>query len=432
MKIKNVQALELIDSRGNPTVGCVVTTEMGRGMAIVPSGASTGEYEAVELRDNDKTRYLGKGVLKAVSNINNIIGPKLKNKFDVTDQAKIDAAILAMDGTSDKHILGANAILAVSLAVAHCAADEKKIPLHKHISEIFTSIGGGAAKNLLPMPMCNLINGGAHGDNNVDIQEFMVMPLSAKNAAEAIRMSAEVFHNLKKVLKEKGLSTNVGDEGGFSPNLESNKQALELLMQAIKNAGYTPGKDFGFTLDVAASEFYNPKTAKYSLAGENKIMTATEMIDYYEKLVNEFPIVSIEDALDQNDYEGYAEFTRRLGNRIQIVGDDFFCTNVTRLKKGIDMKACNSILVKLNQIGSLMETLQCIKMAHDAGYTTVISHRSGETEDSTIADLAVAVNAGQIKTGSLSRTDRIAKYNRLLYIENQLGKKATFKSPFVK
>jgi len=439
MKIQQVKAMEVLDSRGNPTVMCEVWSEDGvYGRAIVPSGASTGEFEAVELRDGDKGRYLGKGVMKAVSNINNIIGPKVRHKFDVSVQGKIDDFMLKLDGTENKSLLGANAILAVSLAVAHCAAHDKKIPLYKHICELVQpdqSCCGNQCFKSLPMPMMNVINGGAHGDNNLDIQEFMIVPIGAKTCAEAIRMGAEVFHNLKKVLKERGLNTNVGDEGGFSPSLGSNREALELISVAIKKAGYALGKDIAFTLDVAASEFFitnNEGKIKGVYRFEGRDLTTVEMIDYYEKLVSEFPIVSIEDGLDQNDWEGYVELTRRLGSKIQIMGDDFFCTNVKRLKKGIEMGACNSILVKLNQIGTLTETLECIKMAHDAGYTTVISHRSGETEDTTIADLAVAVNAGQIKTGSLSRTDRVAKYNRLLYIEQELGKKAGFGNPFLK
>ena len=431
MKIQKVKAMEVLDSRGNPTVMCEVWTDGGYGRAIVPSGASTGEYEAIELRDNDKGRYLGKGVIKAVSSINNVIGPKLKNKFDVADQEKIDRFMLKMDGTDNKALLGANAILAVSLAAAHCAASEKKVPLYQHICE--THKGGccdkkGCCQKLLPLPMMNIINGGAHGDNNLDCQEFMIMPIGAKTCTESVRMGAEVFHNLKKILKDKGLPTNVGDEGGFAPSLGSNREGLELCMTAIKKAGYVPGKDIGICLDVAASEFF--ADGKYSFDG--KKLSTKEMIDLYESWVNEFPIVSIEDGLDQNDWDGYAEMTKRLGKRIQIVGDDFFCTNPVRLKKGIDQGCCNSILVKLNQIGSLTETLECIKMAHDAGYTTVISHRSGETEDVTIADLAVAVSAGQIKTGSMSRTDRTAKYNRLMYIESELNGKATFKNPFAK
>jgi len=426
MKIQKVKALEVLDSRGNPTIMCEVWSENGYGRAIVPSGASTGEYEAVELRDGDKGRYLGKGVVKAVSNVNNVIGPRLKGKFDVSDQEKIDRFMIKMDGTHNKNLLGANAILAVSLACAHCAAAEKKIPLYQYISELY--FGEKTKGTRLPLPMMNIINGGAHADNNLDCQEFMIVPMGAKTVAEAIRMGAEVFHNLKKVLKDKGLNTNVGDEGGFAPNLGSNKEGLECVMNAIKKAGYTPGKDIGITLDVAASEFF--KDGKYHFDG--KQLTSKQMIDIYESWVNEFPIVSIEDGLDQNDWDGYVEFTKRLGNRIQLVGDDFFVTNPERLKQGIEKNACNSVLVKVNQIGSLTETLECIKMAHDNNYTTIISHRSGETEDVSIADIAVGVNAGQIKTGSLSRTDRVAKYNRLMYIENELDKKATFKNPYAK
>jgi len=432
MKIQKVKAMEVLDSRGNPTVMCEVWTEAGYGRAIVPSGASTGEYEAVELRDGDKSRYMGKGVTKAVSNVNNVIGPKLRNKFDAADQEKIDRFMIKIDGTENKSLYGANAILAVSLACAHCAASEKKIPLYKYVGDIFAEMGGITPKGLLPMPMFNVINGGAHGDNNLDIQEFMIMPLSAKTCTEAVRMASEVFHNLQKVLQSKNLSTNVGDEGGFSPSLGSNREGLELLITAVQAAGYKPGVDFGFCLDVAASELYNRETGKYDLAGEGRSLTASEMVDFYAGLVDKFPIVSIEDGLDQNDFDGYAEFTRRMGGRIQLVGDDFFVTNVKRLEKGIQMGCCNSILIKLNQIGTLTETLQCIKLAHDNHYTAVVSHRSGETEDVSIADIVVAVSGGQIKTGSVSRTDRIAKYNRLMYIENELGKKAAFKMPFAK
>ena len=429
MKISKIKAMEVLDSRGNPTVMCEVWTTSGYGKAIVPSGASTGEHEAVELRDGDKKRYQGKGVQKAVANVNDVIAPKLKGKVEVSEQEKIDSLMIKLDGTDNKAVLGANAILAVSIACARCAADEKKLPIYEYIRGINK---GKGAKYDLPMPMFNVINGGAHGDNNLDFQEFMIMPVSAKTCTEAVRMGSEIFHTLKKVLKDKGLSTNVGDEGGFSPNLKSNKEALTLLMQAIEKAGFVPGKDVVFCLDIAASEFYDEKSGKYILAGEKKKYSTAEMISYYEKLVKEFPVVSIEDGLDQNDWAGYVELTKRLGKSTQIMGDDFFCTNVSRLKKGIDMGACNSILIKLNQIGSLTETLNCINMAHKAGYTTVISHRSGETEDTTIADVATAVNAGQIKTGSISRTDRVAKYNRLMYIEDELGKKAAFKSPFVK
>jgi len=437
MKIKQINAREVLDSRGNPTVEVEVRTEAGYGRAIVPSGASTGEYEAVELRDGDKARYLGKGVLKAVANVNKVIAPKLIGKFEVTDQENIDKTMLALDGTDNKGKLGANAILAVSLACAHCAANENKETLYNYIGKLYNSRGarggaGGNAPHLLPLPMMNLINGGAHGDGGLDFQEFMVMPVSAKSVAEAIRMGAEIFHNLKKVIKSRGGSTLVGDEGGFSPSVKSNREGLELLTEAVKTAGYKPGIDVGFALDVAASEFYDAKTKKYNLKAENRQLTNTQMVDYYAELCDKFPIVSIEDGLDQNDWDGYVEFTKRLGKKIQLVGDDFFVTNPKRLEQGIKLGACNSVLVKVNQIGSLSETIDCIAMAHKANYTTVISHRSGETEDTTIADIAVAVGAGQIKTGSLSRTDRICKYNRLMYIENELGKKATFKNPFKK
>jgi enolase len=424
MKIAKIEATEVLDSRGNPTVRVDLWTNKGDyGWAIVPSGASTGEYEALELRDGDKARYLGKGVQKAVKNINTIIAPELIAKgFNVTEQIKIDEFMLRLDGTENKSKLGANAILGVSLAAAYAAADAKKLPPYQYMGMLY----GAAASTVLPCPMMNIINGGAHADNNLDIQEFMIMPVGAKTAADAVRMGAEVFHSLKKVLKDKGLNTAVGDEGGFAPNLGSNREALSVIMTAIEKAGYKAGKDIKLALDVAASELYNTGTKRYELKGENRTMTTSELIDYYEGLVGEFPIVSIEDGLDQNDWEGYAVFTKRLGKKIQIVGDDFFVTNTARLSRGIKEKTCNSILIKLNQIGSLTETLACIKMAHDAGYTTVISHRSGETEDTTIADLAVAVNAGQIKTGSLSRTDRIAKYNRLIMIEKKLGGTAVF------
>jgi len=433
MKITKVVAMEVLDSRGNPTVMAEVYTEKGYGKAIVPSGASTGEYEAVELRDGDKGRYLGKGVLKAVDNVNKIIAPKLIGAFDVTDQAGIDEFMLKLDGTENKAKLGANAILAVSLACAICAADELGVKLYSYICKLYSQDANCKAEgctkaSLLPLPMMNIINGGAHGDNNLDCQEFMIVPISAKTVAEAVRMGAEVFHNLKKVLKDMGCNTNVGDEGGFAPNLGSNKEGLQVVMTAIEKAGYKPGKDIAFALDVAASEFFSRETGKYTFDG--KELTSTQMIDIYENWVKEFPIVSIEDGLDQNDWDGYVEFTKRLGKKIQLMGDDFFVTNPKRLAEGIAKGACNSILVKVNQIGSLTETLECIRTAHKAKYTTIISHRSGETEDTTIADIAVATGAGQIKTGSLSRTDRVCKYNRLMYIERELGKLARFENPF--
>ena len=418
-KIVDIKAMEVLDSRGNPTVEVEVFTKSGAyGRAIVPSGASTGEHEAVELRDGDKSRYMGKGVLKAVANVNEIIAPKLIGAFDCLDQEKIDDFMIKLDGTPNKSKLGANAILGVSLAVAYAAADFKKVPLFEYI--------GNNSNYILPTPMMNIINGGAHADNSVDFQEFMIMPVGAKTFAEALRMGAEIFHNLKSVLKGLGYSTSVGDEGGFAPNLSSNRQALELIMQAIKKAGYKPKSDVMLALDVASSEFYNTQTGLYELTGENKKLTSTQLIAFYEELCKEFPIFSIEDGLDQNDWDGYRLLTKKLGKKIQLVGDDFFVTNPTRLKRGIDNKACNSILIKLNQIGTLTETLQTIKLAKSAKYTNVISHRSGETEDVTIADVAVATNAGQIKTGSLSRTDRIAKYNRLLKIEKLLGKRAKY------
>ncbi len=417
--IKEINALEILDSRGNPTVEVEVVTESGAyGRAMVPSGASTGEHEAVELRDNDKSRYLGKGVLKAVDNVNNVIAPALIGKYSVTDQAEIDRVMIELDGTENKSKLGANAILGVSMAVAHAAADYHGLPLYKYL--------GGANAKQLPTPMMNILNGGSHADNSVDFQEFMIMPVGAPTFKEAIRMGAEVFHSLKKVLHDKGHNTAVGDEGGFAPNLASNREAVEVIIEAIKAAGYEPGKDVCIAMDVASSEFYNKETGKYDLKGEGKSLTSAEMIDFYEGLLNEFPIISIEDGLDENDWEGFKILTERLGSRLQLVGDDLFVTNTKRLAKGIEMGVANSILVKVNQIGTLTETLDAVEMAKRAGYTAVISHRSGETEDVTIADIAVALNAGQIKTGSMSRTDRIAKYNRLLKIESELGRNAVY------
>ncbi len=411
--IAKIQAMEVLDSRGNPTVQVEVFTHSGAyGKAIVPSGASTGIYEALELRDGDKSRYLGKGVLKAVANVNDIIAPELEGKYDVDQQRLIDKILIELDGTENKEKFGANAMLGVSLAVAHAAADYYGLPIYRYL--------GGVEANLLPTPMMNIINGGAHADNSLDFQEFMIMPTNADSFREALRMGAEVFHNLKKVLKSKGYNTSVGDEGGFAPNLASNTEAIEVIIEAIKKAGYRPGEDIKIAIDVAASEFYNEQTKKYELTGEGKSYTAEELVSFYQSLVEKFPIISIEDGLEQNDWEGYKMFTERLGNKIQIVGDDFFVTNTKRLKRGIDENACNSILIKVNQIGTLTETLEAIEMAKKAGYTAVISHRSGETEDTTIADIAVATLAGQIKTGSLSRTDRIAKYNRLLNIEAEL------------
>ncbi|MCL2580093.1 MAG: phosphopyruvate hydratase [Oscillospiraceae bacterium] len=418
-KIQEIKALEILDSRGNPTLEVEVITQCGAyGRAMVPSGASTGEYEAVELRDGDKARYLGKGTMKAVANVNDIIAPALVGEYDVTDQVCIDKKMIELDGTENKSKLGANAMLGVSMAVAHAAADYHGLSLYQYL-------GGFNAKQL-PNPMMNIINGGSHADNSVDFQEFMIMPTGAPSFKEAIRWGAEIFHALKKVLKAKGHITSVGDEGGFAPNLGSNREALEVIVEAIKAAGYTPGEQIKICLDVAASEFYNPETKKYDLAGEGRSLTIDEIIDLYAGFCDDFPIVSIEDGLDQNDWEGYKKLTDRLGDKIQLVGDDFFVTNTKRLSRGIAEGMCNSILVKVNQIGTLTETFDCIEMAKRAGYTCVISHRSGETEDVTIADIAVAVNAGQIKTGSMSRTDRVAKYNRLLKIESQLESSAVY------
>lgn len=416
-EIVDLYAREILDSRGNPTLEVEVFLESGAfGRAAVPSGASTGEREALELRDCDKARYLGKGVLKAIDNVNNQIAEELIG-MDADDQVGIDMKMLELDGTEYKSNLGANAILGVSLAVAKAAAEEAGMPLYKYI--------GGAGARELPLPMMNIINGGAHADNNVDIQEFMIMPAGAKCFAEALRMGAEIFHALKSVLKGKGYNTAVGDEGGFAPDLKSNEEALEVIMEAIVKAGYKPGEDVLLALDVASSELF--KDGKYTLENEaQKVKTAAEMVDFYENLVNKYPIISIEDGMAENDWDGWKLMTDRLGKRIQIVGDDLFVTNPKILKEGIQKGIANSILIKLNQIGTLTETLEAIEMAKRAGYTTVISHRSGETEDTTLADLAVAVNAGQIKTGSLCRTDRVAKYNQLLRIEDELDTCALF------
>ncbi|ABR49698.1 Phosphopyruvate hydratase [Alkaliphilus metalliredigens QYMF] len=411
--ISDVYAREVLDSRGNPTIEVEVYLESGvLGRAIVPSGASTGAFEAVELRDGDKGRYLGKGVLKAVENVNDIIAPEITG-LDALDQVAIDKIMLDLDGTPNKAKLGANAILGVSMAVAKAAAEALDIPLFQYL--------GGVNAKQLPVPMMNILNGGSHADNNVDIQEFMVMPVGAKTFKEALRMGTEIYHNLKDVLKSKGLATGVGDEGGFAPNLSSNEEALQIIMEAIEAAGYKPGVDIKLALDVAATEFYDEDEKLYKLTGEGVTKTAEEMVDFYEALVKKYPIVSIEDGLSEDDWEGWRVMTERLGDNIQIVGDDLFVTNTERLKKGIQTKTANSILVKLNQIGTITETLDAIEMAKRAGYTTVISHRSGETEDATIADIAVAVNAGQIKTGAPARTDRVAKYNQLLRIEDMLG-----------
>lgn len=417
--IEQVYAREVLDSRGNPTVEVEVLTESGFfGRAIVPSGASTGEHEAVELRDGDKSRYLGKGVQKAVDNVNNLIADAVIG-LDVTDQVGIDRTMIALDGTENKGKLGANAILGVSMACAHAAAESVGLPLYRYL-------GGFNAKQL-PTPMMNIINGGSHADNNVDFQEFMIMPVGAPTFKEAIRMGAEVFHSLKNVLSGKGLNTAVGDEGGFAPNLGSNREALEVIIEAITNAGYEAGKDIYLAMDVASSEFFNKETAKYDLAGEGRTgLTSEDMVNFYEELVNEFPIISIEDGLDENDWEGHKLLTDRIGGKVQLVGDDLFVTNTKKLAQGIEQGVGNSILIKVNQIGTLTETFEAIEMAKRAGYTAVVSHRSGETEDATIADIAVATNAGQIKTGSMSRTDRIAKYNQLLRIEDELGDLAVY------
>ncbi|MDF2947704.1 MAG: eno [Bacillales bacterium] len=416
--IYDVYAREVLDSRGNPTVEVEVYTESGAfGRAIVPSGASTGEYEAVELRDGDKSRYLGKGVLNAVGNVNDIIATELVG-YDVLDQVAIDELLIELDGTANKGNLGANALLGVSMAVARAAADYLGIPLYQYL--------GGFNAKTLPTPMMNILNGGAHADNNVDIQEFMVMPVGAESFAEGLRMGAEIFHALKSVLKEKGLNTAVGDEGGFAPNLGSNEEALQTIMEAIERAGYSAGKDILLAMDCAASEIYNKETGKYHLQAEGKQLTSEEMVDFYENLVNKYPIVSIEDGLDENDWAGHKLLTDRIGHKVQLVGDDLFVTNTEKLEQGIEQGIANSILIKVNQIGTLTETFDAIEMAKRAGYTAVISHRSGESEDSTIADIAVATNAGQIKTGAPSRTDRVAKYNQLLRIEDDLAHTALY------
>lgn len=416
--IESVYAREVLDSRGNPTVEVEVVLESGaEGRAIVPSGASTGAFEAVELRDGDKARYLGKGTLNAVKNVNDIIAPELEG-LESTDQPGIDALLLELDGTPNKGNLGANAILGVSMAVARASADELGLPLFQYI--------GGVNAKQLPVPMMNILNGGEHADNNVDVQEFMILPVGACCFREGLRMGAEVFHALKKVLAEKGLACGVGDEGGFAPNLGSNREALELIVEAISKAGYEPGKDVMLGLDVAASEMYNEETKKYVLAGEGKELTAEQMVDLYEDWTTNFPIITIEDGLDEEDWDGWKILTDRLGKKVQLVGDDLFVTNTERLERGIEAGVANSILIKVNQIGTITETLDAIEMAKRAGYTAVISHRSGETEDTTIADLAVAVNAGQIKTGAPSRTDRVAKYNQLLRIEELIGEPARY------
>ncbi|EST90632.1 phosphopyruvate hydratase [Vagococcus lutrae] len=417
--ITDVYAREVLDSRGNPTIEVEVYTESGAfGRGMVPSGASTGEYEAVELRDGDKSRYLGKGVQKAVDNVNNVIAEAIIG-FDVRDQMAIDRAMIELDGTPNKGKLGANAILGVSIAAARAAADYLEIPLYHYL--------GGFNTKVLPTPMMNIINGGSHADNSVDFQEFMIMPVGAKTFKEAIRMGTEVFHSLAAVLKSKGHSTAVGDEGGFAPNLGSNEEALEVIIEAIEKAGYKPGSDVRLAMDVASSEFYNKETGLYDLESEGRSLTSAEMVALYEELCAKYPIISIEDGLDENDWDGFKHLTEVLGEKVQLVGDDLFVTNTEKLKRGIEEGISNSILIKVNQIGTLTETFEAIEMAKEAGYTAVVSHRSGETEDATIADIAVATNAGQIKTGSASRTDRIAKYNQLLRIEDQLGEVAEYK-----
>ena len=423
LAIERVRALEILDSRGNPTVQVEVVTEDGsNGIAMVPSGASTGSFEAVELRDGDKSRYLGKGVTKAVANVNEIIAPELEG-MNVFDQVDIDKKLIEIDGTENKGKLGANATLGVSLAVARAAANALGMSLYKYI--------GGVNAKTLPVPMMNILNGGKHADNTVNIQEFMIMPIGAKSFSECIRMAAEIYHTLKKVLKTKGLATGVGDEGGFAPNLSSDEEALKLIVEAIEEAGFKPGTDVVLALDVASTEMYDEdkkigKEGSYYFWKTDELKSVDEMIEYLVDLSNKYPIVSIEDGLAEEDWEGWKKLTDRLGNKLQLVGDDLFVTNIKRLQKGLDNKTANSILIKLNQIGTLTETLDAIELAKKNGYTAVVSHRSGETEDTTLADVAVATNAGQIKTGAPCRTDRVAKYNRLLNIEAELGSVAIY------
>ena len=417
-RISSVHAREILDSRGNPTVEVEVTLESGtRASAMVPSGASTGEHEAVELRDGDAARYLGKGVLQAVANAKGELAQAVVG-MDATDQVAIDRALIACDGTSNKGRLGANAILGISMATARAAAKDKGLPLYRYI--------GGASACRLPVPMMNIVNGGSHADNTLDIQEFMVMPVGASSFSEGLRWGAEIFHRLKARLKRDGKATGVGDEGGFAPDLGRNEDALKYILDAVGDAGLRPGDDIQLTLDVAASEFYDADAKLYRLKGEGRDLSSDEFVAYLADLAERYPICSIEDGLDENDWEGWAALTKAIGDRVQLVGDDLFVTNTERLRRGIDEDTANSILIKVNQIGTLTETLEAIEMAHRAGYTTVISHRSGETEDTTIADLAVAVNAGQIKTGSLARSERVAKYNQLLRIEEALGDAAVY------
>ena len=423
LEIEEIKALEVLDSRGNPTVQVEVLLEDGSyGVAMVPSGASTGSFEAVELRDGDKTRYLGKGVTKAVENVNEIIAPELEG-MNVFDQVEIDKTLIEIDGTENKGKLGANATLGVSLAVARAAANALGISLYKYI--------GGVNAKTLPIPMMNILNGGKHADNTVNIQEFMIMPIGAKTFSKCMQMAAEIYHTLKKVLKSKGLATGVGDEGGFAPNLSSDEEALKLIVEAIEQAGFKPGTDVVLALDVASTEMYDEakkigKEGSYYFWKTDELKTVDEMIEYLVDLSNKYPIVSIEDGLAEEDWEGWKKLTDRLGSKLQLVGDDLFVTNIKRLQKGLDLKTANSILIKLNQIGTLTETLDAIELAKKNGYTAVVSHRSGETEDTTLADVAVATNAGQIKTGAPCRTDRVAKYNRLLNIEAELGKTAIY------
>ena len=417
-QIAGIHARQILDSRGNPTIEVeVVTSEGFVGRAAVPSGASTGVHEAVELRDGDKSQYLGKGVTKAVENVNTIINDQLKGYF-VDDQVGIDNALIELDGTENKSNLGANAMLGVSLAVARAAATEYGLPLYRYV--------GGVNANTLPIPMMNILNGGQHADNKIDIQEFMIMPVGAEKFSDALRMGTEVFHNLKAVLKAKGHSTNVGDEGGFAPNLSSNEEAIEVVLEAIEKAGYKPGKEIYIALDAAASEFYNKEKKIYHFESTNQDLSSSDMVNYWKAWVEKYPVLSIEDGLDEDDWEGWAELTQAIGSKVQLVGDDLFVTNVKRLARGVIEKSANSILIKVNQIGTLTETIEAVKLATENAFTSIISHRSGETEDTTIADLAVALNTGLIKTGSASRSDRIAKYNQLLRIEEALGVNAKY------
>jgi enolase len=417
--IESIHARQILDSRGNPTIEVDVVTESGAfGRAAVPSGASTGTHEAVELRDGDKKKFLGKGVLKAVDNVNTKIAAEIVG-FDVFDQNLLDKVMIELDGTANKGKLGANAILGVSMAIAKAAAMEAGMPLYRYI--------GGVSANTLPVPMMNILNGGSHADNSIDFQEFMVMPVKAATFSESLRMGTEIFHTLKKVLHDKGLSTNVGDEGGFAPNIKSNEEAIEVVLKAIEKAGFKPGVDVFIAMDAAVSEFYDAKTKTYTFhKSDGKKLKSDEMVDYWAKWVKKYPIISIEDGMAEDDWDGWKKLTDKVGEKVQLVGDDLFVTNVKRLQDGIDMGVANSILIKVNQIGSLSETIDAVNMAKRNGYKSIMSHRSGETEDSTIADLAVALNTGQIKTGSASRSDRMAKYNQLIRIEEELGEVAYF------